>query len=115
MIILDTNVVSETMRPEPDGNVLDWLESVPWRESHISVMTVGELLEGAFRMPAGRRRDAVQEQVESLLMTYDGRVLGADFRTAPYFAEIWASRRRHGRPIDAVSYTHLTLPTKRIV
>ncbi|MFC7488982.1 type II toxin-antitoxin system VapC family toxin [Knoellia sp. CPCC 206453] len=100
MIILDTNVVSETMRPEPDGNVLAWLESMPWRLSHITVMTVAELLEGVFRMPAGRRRDAVQEQVDSLLMTYDGRVLGVDPRTAPYFAEIRASRRRHGRPID---------------
>lgn len=100
MIILDTNVVSEAVRPEPDGTVLAWLESVPWRRSRITLMTVAELLEGAFRMPAGRRRDAVQEHVDSLLMTYDGRVLGVDPRTAPYFAEIRASRRRHGRPID---------------
>lgn len=100
MIVLDTNVVSESMRPQPDPGVLRWLDSVHWRDGHITVMTVGELLQGAFQLPPGRRRDAVQGRVDEALMTYDGRILGVDTRTAPYFAEIRATRRALGRPID---------------
>ncbi|EAP99315.1 plasmid stability protein StbB [Janibacter sp. HTCC2649] len=99
MIVLDTNVVSETMRADPDGRVAEWMDTVPWRQTHITVITVGELLQGAFQLPDGRRRDALEAEIDAALMTFDGRVLDVDARTAPYFATIRASRRRAGRPI----------------
>lgn len=99
MIVLDTNVVSEAMRPDPDGRVVEWMDSMPWRHLRITVITVGELVQGAFQLPRGHRRDVLEERIDAALMTYDGRVLDVDARTAPYFATIRASRRRAGRPV----------------
>ncbi|GGB68114.1 hypothetical protein N798_08530 [Knoellia flava TL1] len=99
MIVLDTNVVSEAMRPDPDGRVAGWMDAVPWRRTHITVVTVAELLQGAFQLPRGRRRDDLQSRIDEALMTFDGRVLDIDARSAPYFASIRASRQRAGRPV----------------
>jgi predicted nucleic acid-binding protein len=99
VIILDTNVVSETMRPAPDPRVIAWIDALSWRDSHITVITAGELWQGVFGLPPGRRRDVVGEKVDLALMSYEGRVAPVDDRAAPHFAQIRADRRRAGRPI----------------
>ncbi|KGN36080.1 type II toxin-antitoxin system VapC family toxin [Knoellia subterranea] len=99
MIVLDTNLVSEVLRSEPNPGVVDWLRGVPHPVRRLSAITVGELLQGVFVLPEGRRRDQVHAGVEGVLLTFSGKVLDVDARSAPYFAEIRARRRHTGRPI----------------
>lgn len=102
MIVLDTNIVSEAMRPDPDPSVVSWLASVPMSSVRLTVVTVAELLKGVFQLPQGRRRDSVQERVDLALAAYDGKLLDLDARTAPYFADIVTKRERMGRPIGVM-------------
>lgn len=102
MIVLDTNVVSEAMKPAPDPCVMWWLPSVPAASVRLTVVTVAELLKGVFQLPEGRRRDSVQERVDLALAAYNGKLLDMDARTAPYFADIVAKRDREGRPIGVM-------------
>ncbi|WP_353953588.1 type II toxin-antitoxin system VapC family toxin [Knoellia sp. S7-12] len=102
MIVLDTNVLSETLQPAPDERVVEWLLELPHRHRRITVITAAELLQGVFVLPQGQRRDHLHEAVDSVLATFRGGVLDADTRTAPYFADIRATRRRLGRPIGAM-------------
>lgn len=102
MIILDTNVVSEPMRPEPDGRVLAWLAAQDAGALFITAVTEAELRTGLAIMPEGRRREALAAALEAVLAEdFAGRVLpfegGAAARA---YATIQAARRGMGRPIS---------------
>jgi predicted nucleic acid-binding protein len=100
MIILDTNVLSEQTRLQPDPAVLAWIDSVPSAELVTTAVTAAELLAGAARMPAGRRRREVDEAVrDTLLIDLDQRVLPFTVAAAQHFADIMAGRVAAGRPI----------------
>lgn len=101
MIILDTNVVSELVRPRPEPAVLRWLDGQNALDLATTAVTSAELLVGIEMMPNGARRRgleiAVERVVDELLA---GRVLSFDVDAAPFYAEIGATRQRAGRPID---------------
>lgn len=101
MIILDTNVVSEPMRPHPDAQVLRWLAARETRTLFLTAVTEAELRAGVALLPDGRRREALGAALEAVLaQDFAGRVLpfegGAAARA---YAAIQADRRRLGRPI----------------
>lgn len=102
MIVFDTNVVSELMRPRPDTAALRWLDTVPRSRVHITPVTIAELVKGVLRLPEGRRREEVRQTVDEALLRYDGRVLDIDARCGPYFADIVTSRESAGRPVSAM-------------
>ena len=56
MIVLDTNMLSELMRPQPDASVLLWIEAQPVEDLYISAMTMAEILHGIARLPHGKRK-----------------------------------------------------------
>lgn len=102
MIILDTNVVSEPMRPEPDARVLAWLAAQDAGALFITAVTEAELRTGLAIMPEGRRREALGAALEAVLAEdFAGRVLpfegGAAARA---YAAIHAARRGMGSPIS---------------
>jgi predicted nucleic acid-binding protein len=101
MIILDTNVLSETLRPTPSARVLEWMRSEPASALFTTAITESELLYGIALLPEGRRRQSL-ESVVDLIFAEDlaGRVLPFDSAAAREFADIAASRRRAGRPIS---------------
>lgn len=100
MIILDTNVVSEMMRPEPDENVLRWLDAQDVPDLVITSVTAAELRAGVAVMPAGRRRTHLAERVEAVITeTFFGAVLPFDIGSGPHYAAVVAARRAVGRPI----------------
>lgn len=101
MIILDTNVVSEMLRPAPDNAVATWLSAADGASVYLTAVTEAELRYGALVMPAGRRRDALSAALD-LILTEDfaGRVLPFDGAAAKTHAEIAAARRSTGRPIS---------------
>lgn len=114
MIILDTNVLSELLRPRPEPKVIAWLEQQSPRTLHVTGLSCAEMLLGAALMPAGKRRS----EVESLLSTmftarFDGRVLAFGPEAASNYARIAAERQRAGNrigPMDgliaAIALTH---------
>lgn len=101
MILLDTNVLSELMRPTPSPAVEGWLSSQPAAGMFISSITEAELRYGLALLPAGRRQKQLVAQVEAMLAEdFAGRILPFDSPAATAYAHIAAARRRSGRPIS---------------
>lgn len=94
MILLDTNVVSEPMRPAPDSRVVAWIDLQPLETLFLSAITVAELRAGLGMLPAGRRRAGLQESLEKgLLPLFAGRVLPFDLACSQAYAELMAKAR----------------------
>ena len=101
MIVLDTNVVSELMKPGPSAAVLAWVGSRDRLELHTTSVTQAEILDGVLQLPAGRRRRAVEGAAGAMFdVDFAGRILPFDSRAARPYAEVVAERRRRGRPIS---------------
>lgn len=101
MIVLDTNVISEIFRPQPDTRVVTWLESLTG-DVAITAVTLAELLAGVRRLPAGRRRSTLQGEIDAALQPYrDTRaVLSFDESSADHYADVLVARERAGLPIS---------------
>ena len=101
MILLDTNILSELMRPAPEPAVEQWLADQPVASVFISAITEAELRYGLALMPSGKRRSALAVEIEAMLgEDFSGRILPFDSPAAVAFAEIAAERRQAGRPIS---------------
>ena len=100
MIVLDTNVLSELMRPDPDATVVAWFVRQRRAELCTTAISEAELAYGLALMPKGRRRDRLAQAVARLLGEgLGGRVLAFDRGAAAAYGEIAAARRTAGRPI----------------
>ena len=103
MIILDTNVISELMRPEPATAVLHWMSVQPAGVLHVTTISYAEILFGLYVMPNGRRRQRLAEQAESMFCEdFAGRVLGFDMAATPAYATIVGARQQSGHPLHPV-------------
>lgn len=101
MIVLDTNVVSALMRADPDAAVIDWLDRQTAGAVWITAVTVFESRLGLARLPAGRRRRALEAGFERIVSEALGhRVLSFDSAAAAAAARLAAARARAGRPVD---------------
>ena len=99
MIVLDTNVVSELMRPSLNPAVESWIANRPAASLFFSAVGEAELRFGLAIMPAGRRRDALASEIEAMLRDdFADRILPFDSGAACAYADIAASRRAIGRP-----------------
>jgi len=100
MIILDTNVLSELMRPSPSDDVVAWLSGQPQQSLFTTTVTEAEIRYGLALLPSGARRDALESAAEGLFAEdLAGRVLPFDRSAAAAYALIAADRRAAGRPI----------------
>jgi len=97
MIVLDTNVVSEMMRPAPNPNVTTWLNAQAAETVYLSSVTLAELLFGVAALPEGRRRDGLARTLEGVVALFKGRILPFDADAAPRFAELAVRARTAGR------------------
>ena len=97
MILVDTNVVSEPLRRIPEPRVTDWIDAQPLETLHLSAITVAELRFGVLSLPAGRRRDMLDEDIEQrLLPLFAGRVLSFDLAASQAYAILMMQARRDG-------------------
>lgn len=105
MILVDTNVWSETTRSAPDPGVVAWLRSHR-QEAAISTITIGELLTGLALLPGGRRKDFLTTHIEGLVARARERSYSYDEQAARALPTIMAARKRVGRevskPVDAM-------------
>ena len=101
MILLDTNVISETQRQEPNIRVLDWIDAQALETLYLSAITVAELRAGIALMPVGKRRDSLHENLEKrLLPMFANRVLSFDMACTKAYAELLAKSRAAGLAIE---------------
>ena len=123
MILLDTNVVSEAMKPAPEPRVIAWLDSLPASDVWISAVTAAEIHLGLALLPNGKRRRLLAEMAEQMFLEdFSGRCLPFDFEAAKDYAIIVADRNRLGSPVSvedaqiaAIARTGgLTLATRNI-
>ena len=100
MIILDTNVVSEPLKPMPSPVVLNWLDQQDPQTLFLTTISLAELLAGVEILPAGRRKDALANALSTQVVTlFDGRILPLDARAAECFAKARASAQSQGNTI----------------
>jgi toxin FitB len=88
MIVLDTNVLSEPMRPVPDPRVMDWFNAQDAQDLWITSIVAAELWAGVAKLPVGSRRKDLQEQIEETLREFDGRILSFDEDAAFIYGEL---------------------------
>jgi predicted nucleic acid-binding protein len=101
MIILDTNVLSELLRPDPAKEVERWLAAQDGTKIHFTTVGEAELRHGVAILPAGKRRNALSTAIEGLLEEdFRDRILSFDRPAARAYATIAAERRAAGRPIS---------------
>jgi predicted nucleic acid-binding protein len=101
MMVLDTNVLSEVVAPEPSARVLAWISIEPPSSLYTTSISQAELLLGVELMALGRRRSALNAAIKKMLAEdFADRILSFDSYAAEAYARIAASRRAMGRPIS---------------
>ncbi len=101
MIVLDTNVVSEAMKPEPNLAVRDWLDEQAAETLYLSSVTIAELLFGIGALPDGRRKQKLATTLNGLLGLFDGRILPFDTDAARRYADLAIVARSAGKGFPA--------------
>ena len=114
MIILDTNVVAEPLRPQPDRNVLAWLDRQAPDTLYLTAISVAELWAGIAKLPTGKRRTQLQQAMTGdLLPLFEGRLLDLGLEAATAFGNVHAKAKAAGHSMDfadcaiaAIASTH---------
>jgi toxin FitB len=122
LIIVDTNVISEGMRPRPDANVQAWIDAQQQENLFLCTPVLAELFYGIERLPAGARRTHLEQVVLRMEATFAERVLGVDRAAAVEYGKLVGQRDRIGRAtgtmdalIAAIARAHrATLATRDI-
>lgn len=100
--LLDTCVVSELIRKQPDPRVVAWVDTLHESEAFLSAITVGEIKRGVERMPPSDRQAAIRAWLEQdLLMRFQGRILPLDAAVVLAWGQLTAASDQAGRPLPA--------------
>jgi predicted nucleic acid-binding protein len=100
MILIDTNVISELWKAEPNPDVLAWIDAQTVETLYLSAVTVAELRFGLATMPESKRRTIYQERLEKkVLPTFAGRVLPFDLNASQAYADLMARAKAGGKAI----------------
>jgi len=102
MILLDTNVLSEFMRPTPNGRVRDWLNQHPASTLFISSISRAEISFGIELLPEGKRKSLFTQAAQDIFYLFADRSLPFGDLASNEYGKIMATRRQIGRPIDTI-------------
>ena len=101
--LLDTNCISELVRPQPEPNVLNWMEAIDEATLYLSVLTLGEIRKGVAGLAPGRRRAQLETWLDTDLLTrFARRILPIDMAVANRWGLLTAEARRKGRSISSI-------------
>ncbi|MBM3576966.1 MAG: type II toxin-antitoxin system VapC family toxin [Alphaproteobacteria bacterium] len=123
MILLDTNIVSEMIKPTGDANVRHWIDSYAELDFFIASPIIAELRFGLALLPEGRKKDALSKACDAIEdEIFAGRILAFDQRAAHAFARLRAKRQTLGKPlavmdamVASIASAHaMTLATRNI-
>jgi hypothetical protein len=103
MIVLDTNVVSETMRRIPNAAAIDWLDAQPRSDLYVCAPVLAEICYGIARLEASqRKRGLLQAYRQIVAEKFEGRILPFDTQAAEVYGELVAKLESDGRTIDVI-------------
>lgn len=97
MILLDTNVVSEAMKPAPHPPVLAWLNDQAAETLYLSSVTLAEMLFGIAALPDGKRKEKLTDALDGLTALFRDRILPFDVDAARHYATLAVDARAGGR------------------
>jgi predicted nucleic acid-binding protein len=97
MILLDTNVVSEAMKPVPDDAVQEWLDEQAAETLYLSSVTIAELMFGIGALPKGKRKDKLADALDGVMELFADRVLPFDIDAARHYADLAVKARAAGK------------------
>jgi hypothetical protein len=97
MILLDTNVVSEAMKPVPDDAVRGWLDEQAAETLYLSSVTIAELMFGIGALPKGNRKDKLASALDGVMELFADRVLPFDIDAARHYADLAVKARAAGK------------------
>ena len=101
MFLLDTNILSELMKPAPSEDVVAWVRSRPVHSLFISAITQAEILYGIALLPAGRRKKQLAAAADSMFKEdFDTRILPFDASAAFEYSKLASARSKKGQPIS---------------
>jgi toxin FitB len=117
--LLDTNAISEWVKPQPDPGIAAWLDEVDEDRTYLSVITLGELRKGVDRLPGGRRRDRLDQWlISELPERFGDRALAVDAAIADQWGRLLARAEKTGTPaggVDALIAATATVHSLQIV
>lgn len=100
MIILDTNIISELMKPIPDKLVINWMDNQKSSHLFITTITIAEISYGLHALPEGKRRNFLINSFDKAIMTaFIGRILTFDELSAHQYGKIMSARKELGQPL----------------
>ena len=103
MILLDTNAISEVLRPAPEPNVMAWLRHSSRKNLWTCSIVLAELFSGVDLMPPGKRRQLLREKMEQLVTTlFAEQILSFDVPAARAYGTILVRRKGMGLPIAQI-------------
>lgn len=100
MIVFDTDVGSELMRPVPDETVVSWYAAQRSNGLWTTAVTVAEIRYGLRRMPAGRRRTVLSAAADEIFSEFAEAILPFDVAAASVYPDVVVGRERAGLPIE---------------
>lgn len=121
--LLDTCLLSELRKPEPDAGVVAWASDVDETRLFVSVLSLGEIQKGVAKLEDGRRKNAFQHWLEKdLLVRFEGRILPLDLDMAMEWGLVSAATESRGKPVPVVDallavtamVRNLTLVTRNV-
>jgi predicted nucleic acid-binding protein len=102
-ILLDTCVISELVKPNPEKKVTDWIADCPEETIYLSVVTIGEIQKGISKLPACDKKKRLQRWLNiDLMARFENHIVPIDRKIARVWGRILAQTERNGRPIPAV-------------
>jgi toxin FitB len=120
--LLDTCLISELTKPNPNSGVANWLRGIPSDDLLLSAITIGEIRKGLAKMPASRRKQDLTTWLQTLLADYNARILPIDLAVAENWGILQGRAEVAGTPmatldglLAATAYTHnLTVVTRNV-
>lgn len=114
MILIDTNIISELMKPVPDAIVIEWIDRQEISQLFISTITIAEISYGLNVLPEGNRRNDLERSFNNaILEAFENRILAFDESAAYNYGKIMSYRKKLGQPmgvpdgqIAAIASTH---------
>jgi predicted nucleic acid-binding protein len=101
--LVDTSVISELVKPVPDGHVVDWMERAGEASLHLSVLTIGELEKGIAKLPHSARRTRLETWVrKDLAERFRERLLGIDGTVAATWGKLAGEAEARGEPVPVI-------------
>ncbi|MCU1273855.1 MAG: PilT protein domain protein [Bryobacterales bacterium] len=101
--LLDTNCISELVRPKPEPRVMEWIEAADEGMLYLSVLTFGEIRKGLAALPQGKRRTHLETWLEVDLQTrFTGRIMPIDVAIADRWGLIAAEAKKKGKTLSVI-------------